>query len=488
VTNLSRIVARNSAFGIGAQILIKVLSFIFSVYIIRHLGAETYGQYAAILAFGALFVFVADLGLGTYAVREIARRRGNPDQAATISEFVSDIVSLRMMLAVLAAFLIIVTAWLSGRPGIMVAAIALNTVGLFMYSIQGGYDAALAGHERLDQSAKARVLQQMTFVIFGSLALWIGLGYFGLIFANLAGIAVTTVFCWQAARHLGVRFQGVERRHWVGLLRSSWPFGIVAFTLGLSYRFDSVLLNIYWGDAPTGYYNAAYNFVFMAVVLSNVANTALYPSLSRHAATTPQELPAIYARLLRYIICLSLPIAFGGWVLAQPIVGFLYTEEYASSVRILQVIIWVVPLMFLSEFLGYVILIAGKEKFVARSVLISSGINVALNLYLIPRYGMPAAAAMTIVTETILVAQYFWLLRDEFASRFNWDKVVLRPALACLGMTALLWSLPQLHVLVLIGVGALSYVLLLVVLGVIGIRELELMRSLGYSFGTKAGV
>ena len=71
----SRIVARNSAFGMAAQLTIKVLSFGFTVLIVRQLGAADFGQYAAVLAFGGLFVFVADLGLSPYAVREVARWR-----------------------------------------------------------------------------------------------------------------------------------------------------------------------------------------------------------------------------------------------------------------------------------------------------------------------------------------------------------------------------------------------------------------------------
>ena len=76
--SLSRTVVRNSAFGMGSQFAIKLLSFAFSVLVVRHLGAAEYGQYAGVLAFGAIFVFFADLGLSPYVVRDVARRRGHP--------------------------------------------------------------------------------------------------------------------------------------------------------------------------------------------------------------------------------------------------------------------------------------------------------------------------------------------------------------------------------------------------------------------------
>ncbi|MES4792646.1 MAG: flippase, partial [Chloroflexota bacterium] len=108
---------------------------------------------------------------------------------------------------------------------------------------------------------------------------WLSLGYYGLIFANLLGILLMAFLCWRGVHRLGVRAQRPRTTVWPRLLRASIPFGIIGFTLGLSYKLDSVLLNIFRGDTETGYYNAVYNLVFSAAILSNALNTALYPSL-----------------------------------------------------------------------------------------------------------------------------------------------------------------------------------------------------------------
>ena len=79
MNNFSKTVLRNSAVGLAAQLAIKILSFGFSVFIIRSLGAQDFGQYSAIAAFGSIFLFVADLGLGTYTVRQVARLRDAPN-------------------------------------------------------------------------------------------------------------------------------------------------------------------------------------------------------------------------------------------------------------------------------------------------------------------------------------------------------------------------------------------------------------------------
>lgn len=478
LTGFSKIAVKNSAVGIAAQLIIKLLSFIFSIMILRRLGAEQYGQYTAVLAFGAVFVFLSDLGLSVYTVRAIARLRDQEDGKAKIESLYRDILQLRIYLALLTATVIISSAWFTNRPLEMVIAIALGTIGLLMYSIQGTTEAVLSGYERLDIAAGGRIVHQLTFVLIGGAVLLLGLGYFGLIFANLLGIALMTLICWRGVRTLGVYPATGDKTRWLTLVKSSIPFGIIGFTLGLSYKFDSILLNVYHGDEVTGYYNAAYTLVFSAVMLSNSINTALYPSLARQAITDPSALPGIYQRSLRYLMALSLPIALGTWLLAEPLVLMLFGEEYHAVTPVLRTIIWVLPLMYASEFLGYVVVIAGQEAKVARSIVLSTTINVTANLILIPLYGLPAAAAMTVLTEAVLVLQYIWLIRDHLPFE-QWSQALVGPIAATLtmGIFTLLVS-SHLPLLLTVALSGLVYLVGMVVFGVIGRHELEFVREI----------
>jgi O-antigen/teichoic acid export membrane protein len=478
MTKFSVTVLRNSAFNMGAQLLIKLLSFGFSVLIVRQLGAETFGQYAAVLAFVAMFAILSDLGLSPYAVREVARWRDAPDGQEHIRTLYVNALMLRLLLSLLTIVLLVLAAWLTGRPLLMVGAIALNGLGLILYSIQGTSDAVLSGFERLDLGAKAKVFNQLAFVMLGALALWWGTGYYGLIIANLLSVAFMTYMCWRGVSALEVHPGHIVGQQWPALLRASLPFAVIGFALGLSYKFDSVLLNIFRSDAETGYYSGVYNLVFSAVIISNVLNTALYPSLARQAANAPDRLPEIYERSLRYLLMLALPIAVGGWALADQVVPFLFTLDYLPAVPALQILIWVVPLMFVSEFLGYVVVVAGKEKHVARSVLISTGFNVLLNLLLVPRYGFIAAAAMTVATEAILVSQYLWLLRST-TRQFNWGQLFLRPLVAALLMGGVALILhPYVPWFANAAICGIAYLLLLVVLGVIGRDEVRFVHRI----------
>jgi O-antigen/teichoic acid export membrane protein len=477
MSRVGRAVTRNSAAGLAAQVGIKLLGFGFSVLIVRTLGAEAFGQYATVLAFTGLFVVFADLGVSQYAVRNYASWRDASDAYQRVTALYGNVVAVRLLLAITVALVMIASVWLAGRPLPMVGAVALAALGLVIWSLQGATETVLTGFERLDVAAVNKVANQLVFVFAGSLALWLGAGYYGLLLANLLAIVATTWLCWRAVRRLGIWPARPVVREWPNLIRTSLPFGMIGLALGLSYKLDSVLLNTFRGDVETGYYNAAYNLIFSVVVLSNVFNLALYPSLTRQAAVDRSSLVHIYARALQYLMVLALPIAAGTWVLAEPLVHFLFTPAYSPAIPVLQIIIWVVPLMFASEFLGYVALVDGHEGHAARAVLLGTGFNVALNLLFVPRYGLYAASVMTVLTEALLVGQYVWLLGPTLR-RLSWGQILVRPLMATLAMSMIVLALRDLPVILCIAVGAVVYGVLLVALGVLGKDELRFVEAL----------
>jgi O-antigen/teichoic acid export membrane protein len=474
---LSQIVLRNSLFSAGAQIAIKILSFGFSVLVIRRLGPAEFGQYGAILAIGAVFMVFSDLGLSPYTVREVARLRAQPDADAQISELYGNVLVLRVILTFFTALLQIGAAWLAGEPLLIISAVALNSFGLLLYSIQGATDAVLQGYERLDITARTKVMQQLLFVALGTLTLFLHVGFFGLIGASLCGIALLTIACWRGLASLGVRPGKIDPRRWLGLLRVCFPFGVIGLTLGLSYKFDSVLLYHYHGDIANGLYTAAYNLVFSTAMLSNIINTSLYPSLSRQAQSDPGSLSLIYDRILRYLLVTGLPIAVGGSILAEQLILLIGGESYRGAIDVFRILILVSPLMFVSEYLGYIVLIQGNEKLAARSVLISTSVNVLANIVFIPQYGMMAAAWITVVTEIVLVIQYGLMLRKSV--HFERTRTILQPLMAVgiMGL-AVLFSHQYIPLVASVLLGAVVYIPTLLLLNVIGRDELAFVRNL----------
>jgi len=472
MSNFSRTVVKNSMFSLMGQIAIRALSFCFSVFVVRRLGGESYGQYATVLAYVSIFAIFSDLGLAAYALREIAK---DPQKT---SSFFSNVVALRLILSFLAVAMATGSAILSGRSPELVLGIFVASCGLFLYAVQGPLDMLLMAKERLDYSATFSVVHQLVFVSLGTIVLIRGDGVIGLIIASLCGVlAMASLSFVVIRRHLGgLRWQ-IDPSTWLCLIKAALPFATIGFALGLSYKVDTVLLQYFRGDAVTGWYNAAYRLIFMLMPISHAVNVSLYPSMVRQYAINPDRMVQIYNRALKYMFILTLPIAVGTTVLGDRIVLFLYSEEFSATILPLRILIWVLPLMFLSELLGNIVVVHNLENKVVRSVGVGTAVNLLLNLIFIPTFGLEAASVITVLTEAILVAQYLWLLRQEMAS-IDRVSAFLKPSLAAAFMGMATWAFRGWDLLVIVVTAVVIYLAGVVLLGVVDKKEVRFLRDL----------
>lgn len=469
--HLPIIVARNSFFSLLGQITVKALSVVFAIFVVRRLGDAGYGLYTTALAYVGMLAILSDLGLAPYMVREVAK---NPDRTSALF---ANAVLLRLMLSAGTLVVIVGSALILRRSPELVLGTAIAACTLFIYAVAGPIESLFIARERLDFLSLMNVLQQMGFVVLGTVALVSGLGFTGLLVASLGSLMLATAAGWRLLRRTGGAQWRPNPRLWPALLKAALPFGVIGFSLGLSYKVDTVLLQYFYGDAVTGWYNAAYNLIFLVMMVSHAVNLALYPALCRQYAADPKRMPALYTQALKYLFVIAIPIAVGTTVLAKPLIRLLYTDQFAPSVLPLQILIWVLPLMFLTELLGNVTIIHDQEKKVARALLVSTAVNVALNLVLIPRWGLLAASVVTVLTEMILAGQYLWLLRRELAM-VDFRAVFMKPGLAAGLMGLAVFLARGANFFLAIALGAVIYLGLLTLTGSVGRQEAILLGDL----------
>ncbi len=430
----TRSIAHNSALGMAGQLLIRALSVLFGIAVVRRFGSDTFGQYSSVLAFVSLFSVLSDLGLGAWGVRAVAEDR------AQTSALIWRIATLRLVLSGATAASVVGLAALL-YPVQQVIAIAVATGSLFLFGINGAFDMAWLGHERLDISSAVSVVNQVAFVGIGTAVLIGHGGVLALIVASLAALSIATAVSWWRARRLLAiaRPRPMLRGSWT-LVRACAPIGIVQVTLLISYKADTVLLSLFRDNATVGVYAVAYNLIFSLMLLSHSVNLAVFPALSR-ASGDRAAIAHLASRAMKYLLIVGVPIAFGGALLAPRLIPLLYTDAFRQSATVLRIVIWVLPLMFLTEFCGYYANAIHRERAAGLAALVMAGVNIACNVICIPLFGVWAAAIITVITEVVFLGQYLWILRDRGVLRtltgLGW-----RPVLASIGMVAALIALP----------------------------------------------
>ena len=191
--------------------------------------------------------------------------------------------------------------------------------------------------------------------------------------------------------------------------------------------------------------------------------------LAREGTDTadPERQRMLFDHAMIQGVTVALPIAAGGCLLASGLLGLVFGPTYLAAVPALQVLIWSIVVAWVRNVVQMGLIARHRQSFVLRTSAWSAAANLALNLALIPRYGMIGAAVATLATETlrtVVGAVYSARLGLPFgvASRL-W-----RPVIATSAMALILWLVPMPGVLVAVAAGMLVYGLGLVVTG--GVR------------------
>jgi O-antigen/teichoic acid export membrane protein len=422
------VIARNTASMLGVQTLIKIFAFVFSVYVVRRLGATDFGTYSAVMAYAYIVAMFTDLGTASLSVREMARK---PE---TMAWMVPDIIALRVMLSLIVIIGITGVTALLGRPPQFVLGTFLASLSFLLYAFQGPLDGVMISQERVDYSSLANLLNQTVWMVTGTLALFSGLGYIGLLLANLAGILTTWIAShFLVKRAMGLQFGKADPHRWWGLLKASFPFGAMGIISELGRRFDTVFMSFVLVYAAVGWYNIPYNLILNLLLLAQSLALSIYPSMVKEYNSGQGSIHDTVQRSVRYLLLVSLPLAIGGMLMAPRIILILYGEKFAPAIPIMQILVWGLPALFLAEILGRAVITLHFEKKAVWMATIMVFLMVGLDVLLIPRMGALGAAVVMVISNWSNVLLALFILGPGLVFRSN-----VRPLLAVLSAGAVM--------------------------------------------------
>ncbi len=467
-------IARNTLFGMGAQIALRGVSFIFQVLVVRALGGHEYGQYTIVIAWAGLFSVIGDLGINQYLAREIARDPSKSD------ELFWDTVVLRFFLAILCAIVTVGSAIaFTDYSREIIIAVAVYTSSYFLQIILAPMDSILRGNERLDILAIFGVISQVLFMILGGLFLYAGFDFVWLVIASVLNLPIMIALHFWSIRRNRLqppRFK-INPALWFSVIRYGIPFGITQLSLSLAFRVDTIILSSYVSEYDIGLYNVAYiNLTLTLIVLATSFNQAITPTLSREYAQNPDAIMPWYFQAVKMMMFLGLPIAVGGMLTADKII-VLYQSEIAPAALLLAILVWDIPLVLYHSYCGNIAISIKREGAAARIYASMGILNLALNLFLIPRFGVIGAVFTTLLTDIFGASQFYFLFRHAFGTGLGFKRLI-RLLMAAGIMGIVVFVLRDLNFFIVAAVGAGVYLAAVWLLGAFTSEESE--RLLGF--------
>jgi len=230
--------------------------------------------------------------------------------------------------------------------------------------------------------------------------------------------------------------------------KSYAKYGIpISLSLILAYALNSAdiyLIAGMMGEASAGEYNAGYNlanrsveilFIWLSMAVTPMAITAFEKNGSALSETIMRD----YGASLLWI---TLPAATGITLVAKD-AGFILGESVRDNA--ITVMPWIAFAGVLNGFINYYIqrafVLSGATKSFVWVLLAPFGLNIGLNLWLIPIYGLLGAVIATIAAYSLGALVAFIVARRHYPLPFP-AKASVKISFACLCMAAAVIVIP----------------------------------------------
>jgi O-antigen/teichoic acid export membrane protein len=249
-------------------------------------------------------------------------------------------------------------------------------------------------------------------------------GPVGVIVGNFIGtLVVYVVLVAYRREQLGLEF---DRR----LLREMNRFGIPLVPTALFLwvtNFSDRLFLVHLADTTeVGLYSVGVR-IASAMVLLLTAFRLAWPAFA-YSIDDDRQARRTYAFVLTYIVALTTWVATGLALLSPWIVDWLAAPAFEESSRVVG------PLAFSTvAFAGYIVVAigVGRAKRTQFNWIVTgaaAAVNIALNLLLIPSYGMMGAAVATVAAYSTMFVGMVWWAQRIYPVPYQWRRIVTAAA------------------------------------------------------------
>ncbi len=391
--------ARNASSTALTQVVRTFLGLGLAVLLARWLSEPDRGTYAVVATLALFGDQLSQLGMRFAVIYRMSQRPES--RARSVGAALVLTLAAFALLALLAALFVdpLRESFLLGADRSFVyLALVLAAADLF----SGLWDAIARGIDRFD----LRNADQIAIAIVTLAATWVSLVVFqsGLVgvLAATAGARIAALAVFGA---LTLRRSGIDLALDPHELGESLRFGVKGHVqtllARLHERVDVMLMAALRVDpAQIAVYAVAVSVIDRLRVVPDSISSALLPKL---ATVTPAEMGPYTARVTRHLVFW---VGLSGTALAAAApfgVPLLFGRQYAASVLPLFVLLPATAMLTVRTIVSNYFVAVGKPGFNAKVQALAVAVNVAANLWAIPRHGIVGAAFASLVSYGVEV-------------------------------------------------------------------------------------
>lgn len=391
-------------------------------------GDQSYGLYFALFNFSMILNILLDVGITNYNNRNIAQHN------FLLPKHLSNIVGLKLMLAVVYAIFSLTIAFIIGYDKVQIHLLLFLIFNQFLISFTLYLRSNISGLHLFRTDSLISVLDRSIMIVICSVLLFND--YFRpnftiewFIYAQTAAYVLTAIITFaivlKKSGRIKVRF---DRRFFVVFLRKSYPYALLILLMSLYNRIDSVMLERLLpgstGKEQAGIYAQAFRLLDAVAMFGALFGGLLLPIFSK---MIKQNEPVGQIVKLSYslIIVPAIVLAVSTIFYNREIMGLLYNSNTAQSSDILGVLMIGFTGIATTYIFGTLLTANGSLR--QLNIMAFSGmvLNIVLNLILIPRFQAHGSAYASLTTQLftaavqVILAFYILKLKTEWLFIFK---------------------------------------------------------------------
>jgi len=386
----------------------KAIGVASTILFARWMGPTNLGSFSTFMAIAGLMATIGLLGFPILQMRDVARNAGNgPIQAFTpITVSGLAMVVLSVLGAVLLAQVLYRTNWMPALGELRAHIPLLLPLLLIGLTVPRYAGQTLIG---LGFARSVTLLNQVfkPILVLGLAALWFVLGPGDHLSPNArivmelsAALVTATVLFILLFRKVPMSFRLNRDELSRGNLEATWlsAFNFAGIDLSqvLFITTDVLVLGLFVDSEQVGVYKVAATASMLLLFPMKTMSSVYAPRIASEFANGNRRIVNKEMRRLSIsTLLLVLPALLLFLLIPSWTISLLFGQSYASASNILVILTIGMMVRLALGPVGWGLTMAGHESVYLRLLLLGAGINIALNLVLVPNYSVIGAAAAT---------------------------------------------------------------------------------------------
>ena len=396
---------KNTGWLLLARVGSLFIKIIVGFAVANYLGSTQNGLLNFPLAFVAFFIAAAALGLDGFLTRELLNTPEKKDELLGTSFWLRFVSGFIILPVIYLTYSIVNQTEIINTPLSYILIVAfigiIQSLNVIDCYFQSQVQAKYVMYVQVAGNISSAIIKLVLIYLSAPLIAFVGALLFD---AMLLALGYVLTFSINGNSVLNWKFDKVLA---VYLLRNSWPLAFSTVLITIYMKIDQLMVSSFLGVKELGVYSTvvplseSWYFIPVAIV------TSVFPAIMN----AKRDDPARYKRRLQdmydLMVIMSLSIAVVMTFASKLVYQIFYKPEYWYGADALSVHVWAGVFVFLGTASGQYLIAEGLTKLAMIRTGVGAVINIALNIILIPKYGILGAAYSTLIAYG--VATFFIL-------------------------------------------------------------------------------